>query len=238
MTRMPINRYIGRGASLGTIFTSFLLLMGCCHVNKLPQNLPRIKSVLVVPMITGGVSVHLSSPKTGNALLDIVGGVATASASIRTRNKILRATSAERLLSILRNAFTRMVAKSLKLRPVYNPRHRHDAELHVVVKSYGIRSYSPTLPVRYFFNSEARLVTLPDRRLIWRDCKLISGPLTPYILYGNYRKAQMVGTITGISALSSLSHLQLTAMFDRIAYQAGRRLAARMYGDAFAPPTK
>jgi len=235
MTRPRIFQYLKRGSGLTLLLASFLLLMGCCHLNKLPQNLHRIKSVLVIPIIRGGASVYLQSPKTGNALLDIVGSVATTTASIRARNKIIQAASPVRLLSILRSAFTRLVARSLKLRPVTDPRQPHDAELHVVVKSYGIRSYSASMPMRYFFNSEARLITLPDRRLVWRDCKMISGPLTPYILYGNYRRAQIVGAITGITTISSLSHAQLAAMFDRISHQAGQMLAARMSADAFAP---
>jgi len=225
-----------RGASRllsGALAAAMALLgAGCCHVNNLREHLPNTKTVLVVPLISGGPTVQIEAPRTKSKILNIAGTVAAVATAVDGYDKITRAATPERMATVLHQAFAGQVTAQLKLQPVADSGQPHDAELHVEVSDYGIRQLGPHSPLEYFFHAEARLIRVPDGELIWRDCEGLAAPLSPVIVFGPSRAAATTNTMIGIAALAGLEPEELAAMFDRIADDAGRILAQTMVRDS------
>jgi len=225
---------MGRALSCGSLAV-MLLVGGCCHVNNLPANLPKVQRVLVVPEIHGGPSVVVETHnEERRGAVGLIGGIAAVAAGAVTYDKIYEAATPERMLAVLQRAFTSQVTAQLKFQAVTDPKEPHDAVLRIAVNNYGIRSLSHGYPPEYFFDAQAELVGVPGDVLLWRDCDWLRGPLSPVIVYGP--GSATANAVIGMGVVAGMPMEALTEMFDRIADDAGRVLADFMAADAHEAP--
>lgn len=228
------RRILSRTACLAALAAGAAGL-ACCHVNNLPENLPTIRTVLVVPLVNAGPSVVLEEHRDQGGVAGLISSVAAVAQAVNAesiRQRLAVAVPPARMAVMLQVSLVRHVQATLGLQPVTDASQPHDAELQIAVSDYGLRRDNSTDPVSFFFDGEAALVRPGADEIVWRDCQRITSPLWRE---DGWRIASFFDNIEGAQVLESLGALtdaQWQQVFDGIADVAGRILASWMQADA------
>jgi hypothetical protein len=209
-----------------------LLIAPACRVNHLPEYLPRVENTHMVRVIPPGPVINFGVSQQDNLAAAIITQIVTAEAEQDIGARLEAAASPEELSDTLGAVMTQELDKSFGLAVVPSHKDPHDTRLELTIVDYGLTAASPESEVFYFFQVEARMIYIPENKLIWELDDTLSYPLKDFHIYSNSGAIQAFSAASNLSALDDLSPEQLREIFLDFAAAAGRALMAQMREDA------
>jgi len=103
----------------------------------------------------------------------------------------------------------------------------HDSRIEIAVNAFGLEAASMEQQVYYFFDTDVRMVFIPENKLIWEYSTTIHQPIKAVHILGG-----LIGTGINLSTLSDLKDEELVAIFGALAQEAGAELADQMRVDS------
>lgn len=207
-----------------------------CRTNELSKYSSQIKTAHVQTIQGRGPVVYIGTTTASSnanpavrAAIDAKNiATATLSSTLQGRlmnvintgqiNNIVQSTVAERLPSVL---------NGVKITP--NIREKSDVVLTMQTEDYGLQASDVESALNYFFHINARMVYVPENRVIWETDEYISLPLTPNMLSSSYGFG--TGTIVNMAILGQLTDVQLAETFNNMAQGAADAVVRRINED-------
>jgi hypothetical protein len=202
---------------------------GCYH-NPLPDYAPRIRAMtlkVIVPprpyvqVDTGGQAGGLAG-----AMQMVATGVSIGIAS-GVRQKLRQAVPSPRVLSAMQKAFHGDLAGDLPFPLARGPADQPTARLEVQVTAYGVNADNAGADVTYGFYTQARLIYLPEAKILWEGGTRADVPVT-WTPSGSATIPVMTtagAQITNLTMLQQATAARFQQVFDALAHDAAAVIA-------------
>jgi len=212
------------------LFVMGMLLAGC-RTNELPEYAPRIQTAYVATFADGRPTVAFGS-SADQGLAGTFADMTALGMSFELQEKLERVLERDALAAVMTQTFRQDLGPSFGWQVVQDRSAAHDSLVEIRVSDFGLTAASMDSPVYFFFDADARIVFMPENKLVWEYSGSIAEPLTPSHLSG-FGVFSGVGTAINLDALNKLTDAQLAQVFDRLAADAGATFVAQMREDAW-----
>lgn len=216
-------------ARLAVAIAVAALTAGCYH-NPLPDYAPRIQSMTLRISVPSRPYVYVSSSVHHGGILGAAEMVETGvSIGIVSgvRGKLQKAVPGSRIQAALEKAFHGPLAGELPFPIAKGPGDKPTARLEVRVTSYGIDASDAGADASYTFDTQARLVYLPQAKILWENGTTARMPVT-WMPKSNTQIPTMnaAGTqVANLAMLQSAGAARYQAVFDALSHDAAAVLA-------------
>ncbi len=207
---------------------------GCYH-NPLPDYAPRIRSMTVRIAVPQRPYVQVDAGVHHGGLLGAAEMVATGvsvgvTAGVRT--KLLAAVPAKRVQGAVEQAFHGPMAGSLPFPIAKGPGDQPTARLEVTVTGYGIYAGDNGADAVYTFYTHARLIYLPEAKILWEDGTRAQVPVTwdPGTDTTIPTTSRTGAQVANLAVLGSVDQKRLQKVFDVLAHDAAQVLVRDLGG--------
>lgn len=207
------------------------LVATACRTNELPKYLPKSETVKVIQVKSPGPTVAIGASDQPDLLVAIVTDVGTLGAQADAYHKIEAAAPPEILERELEAVFAEGLPKQLDLELVDDD---PDTRLEIRIERYGITADSPESALFFFMDVSARMIYVPENKLIWEYDDVITEPLNDIHVYSDAPVIKAFATGVNMGTLSKLQPAELEEVFVTLVNVAGQRFVDQMVDDAYA----
>jgi len=196
-----------------------------CRTNLLPEYKPKLAHSAVITIAETRPVVSIGSSQHGGA-----GELFTTAAAIGTtismQERLEKLLDGEALAISMTDTFEASMVQGLGI-AVVEEGEEHDSRIEIAVNAFGLEAASMEQQVYYFFDTDVRMVFIPENKLIWEYSTTIHQPIKAVHILGG-----LIGTGINLSTLSDLKDEELVAIFGALAQEAGAELADQMRVDS------
>lgn len=205
---------------------------GCYH-NPLPDYAPRIQSMTLKVIVPARPYVEVSGGVQHTGLLGAAEMVATGvslgvTAGVRTR--LRAAVPASRVEGALMKAFHGPLAGDLPFAIAKGPGDHPTARLEVRVTAYGINADDAGSDATYGFYTHARLIYLPEAKILWEGGTRADVPVTWDPGTGNTLPSTTAAgaQMANLAILQTVDQKRLQKVYDVLAHDAAGLVAREL----------
>lgn len=208
------------------LFVMVLLALATgCRTNLLPEYKPKLAHAAVITIAETQPVVSIGSSKD-NGVVGMFNDVAAIGTTVSMQERLVKLLDGEALAISLTETFESSMQASLGI-AVVDDTAEHDSRIEIAVNGFGLEAQDMEHQVYYFFDTDVRMVFIPENKLIWEYHTVIHEPIKEVHILGG-----LLGAGINLGTLGDMKDEELIAIFGALAQEAGAELADQMRIDS------
>lgn len=214
--------------SLGLTLATLLLVTACSRPKPiLPKYMNRIQSARAVNIVPYGPTVHIGGSRAPG-VIGLATDIATMGVAPEVQKRLDASVSSKVLVNHMSGVIQNGLTQTFGWDIVQDPKVPSDTRVEITVEAYGLYADSPESQVYFSLTADARIIFLPENRLIWASTESFYAPVKDVHLEG----VGSVGSVVNLAVLLELPPEKFRDVMLAMSDEAGREIMAHMRADS------